>query len=220
MERGGHLRSGPPPQLVGKISQFVIDNLSMTEGDARKSKEKSQNLQLLFHLIFCIIMANRTEKAFTTFVAFDSDDAKAILAEKKSLEFPQLTTATGKCKLQRLIKWEAISYRDRDMDIPVISAKVGNQQKQVTLSTLFGKEHPFVVDRESGNYAKGSRYQINNLVGWSPELQGTTSARNAAVMAAVQENMEITLITLWGHFEGGQGRSFNLTFVESGAKKL
>ena len=166
-------------------------------------------------------MANRTEKAFTTFVAFDSDDAKKILEEKKSMEFPQLTTLQGKGKLQRLIKWEAITYRGRDMDIPVISAKVGNQQKQVTLSTLFGKEHPFVVDRENGNYKKGDRYQINNLVEWTPELQGTTSARNAAVMAAVQDNMEITLVTLWGHFEGGhQGRSFNLTFVESGATKL
>ena len=165
-------------------------------------------------------MANRTEKAFQTFVPFESDDAKQILEEKKALEFPQLTTANGRGKLQRLIKWENVEYRGREMDIPVIAVKQGTAQKQVTLSTLFGKEHPFVVDRESGNYAKGSRYQIDNLVEWTPELQGTTSARNAAVMAAVQDNMEITLITLWGHFEGGQGRSFNLTFVESGAKKL
>lgn len=162
----------------------------------------------------------RNEKAFTTFVAFDSDDAKKILAEKQAAEFPQLTTAKGACKLQRLIKWESITYRGRDMDIPVISAKMGREQKQVTLSTLFGKEHPFVVDRESGNYARGSRYQIDNLVTWSPELQSTTSARNAAVMAAVTDDQEITLVTLWGHFEGGQGRSFNLTFVESGATKL
>ena len=195
------LRSGPPPQRVGKISQFVIDSLSMTEGDARKSKEKSHS-SLLFHLILCF-MANKTEKAFTTFVAFDSDDAKKILEEKKSMEFPQLTTLQGKGKLQRLIKWEAITYRGRDMDIPVISAKVGNQQKQVTLSTLFGKEHPFVVDRESGNYAKGSRYQINNLVEWTPELQGTTCARNCVVMAAVQDTMEIISVIRWGHFEGG-----------------
>lgn len=165
-------------------------------------------------------MANRNEKAFTTFVAFDSDDAKKILEEKKSMEFPQLTSLQGKGKLQRLIKWESVTYRGRDMDIPVISAKQGNTQKQVTLSCLFGRENPFVVDRESGNYARGSRYQIDNLVAWTPELQGTTSARNAAVMAAVQDNMEITLVTLWGHFEGGQGRSFNLTFVESGATKL
>lgn len=165
-------------------------------------------------------MANRTEKAFQTFVPFESDDAKKILDEKKAFEFPQLTTATGKCKLQRLIKWEEITYRGRDMDIPVISAKQGNTQKQITLSCLFGRENPFVVDRENGGYKKGDRYQIDNLVEWSPELQGTTSARNAAVMAAIQDNMEITLITLWGHFEGGQGRSFNLTFVESGAKKL
>ena len=165
-------------------------------------------------------MANRTEKAFQTFVPFESDDAKKILDEKKALEFPQLTTLQGKGKLQRLIKWEAINYRGRDMDIPVISAKQGNTQKQVTLSCLFGRENPFVVDRESGNYKKGDRYQINNLVEWTPELQGTTSARNTAVMNAVQENMEITLVTLWGHFESGQGRSFNLTFVESGAKKL
>lgn len=165
-------------------------------------------------------MANRTEKAFTTFVDFDSDDAKKILAEKQAAEFPQLTTLQGKGKLQRLIKWESINYRGRDMDIPVIAVKQGNQQRQVTLSTLFGKERPFIVDRESGNYAKGNRYQINNLVEWTPELQGTTSARNAAVMAAVTDNLEITLVTLWGHFEEGQGRSFNLTFVESGAKKL
>lgn len=165
-------------------------------------------------------MANKTEKAFLNFVPFDSEDAKKILDDKKAAEFPQLTTASGKCKLQRLIKWENIEYRGREMDIPVIAAKVGNQQKQVTLSTLFGKEHPFVVDRENGNYKKGNRYQINNLVEWTPELQGTTSARNAAVMAAVTDNLEITLVTLWGHFESGQGRSFNLTFVESGATKL
>lgn len=165
-------------------------------------------------------MANKTEKAFTQFVPFESEEAQKILDEKKAAEFPQLTTAIGKCKLQRLIKWENVEYRGRDMDIPVIAAKVGNQQKQITLSTLFGKENPFVVDRESGNYKKGSRFQINNLVEWSPELQGTTSKRNAAVMAAVTDNLEITLITIWGHFEGGQGRSFNLTFVESGATKL
>ena len=165
-------------------------------------------------------MPNRNEKAFTQFVAFDSPEAKAILDEKKALEFPQLTNATGKCKLQRLVKWESVTYRGRDMDIPVISAKVGNVQKQVTLSCLFGREHPFVVDRESGNYKKGDKYQINNLVEWSPELQGTTSARNEAVMAAVTENLEIVLVTVWGHFDGGQGRSFNLTFVEGGAVKL
>ena len=165
-------------------------------------------------------MANRTEKAYQTFVPFESEDAKQILDEKKALEFPQLTTATGKCKLQRLIKWESINYRGNEMDIPVISAKVGSQQKQVTLSCLFGRENPFVVDRESGNYKKGDKYQINNLVEWTPELQGTTSARNTAVMGAVTENLEIVLVTIWGHFEGGKGRSFNLTFVESGAKKL
>ena len=165
-------------------------------------------------------MANKTEKAYQTFVPFESDDAKKILDEKKAAEFPQLTTLQGKGKLQRLIKWENIEYRGREMDIPVIAAKQGTSQKQVTLSTLFGKEHVFVVDRENGGYKKGNRYQINNLVEWTPELQGTTSARNATVMAAVTDNLEITLITLWGHFEGGQGRSFNLTFVESGAKKL
>lgn len=165
-------------------------------------------------------MANRNEKAFTTFVAFDSDDAKKILAEKQAAEFPQLTNATGKCKLQRLIKWESITYRGREMDIPVISAKQGNTQKQVTLSCLFGRERVFVVDREVAGYPKDSKWQINNLVEWSPELQSTTSARNAAVMAAVTDNLEITLQTLWGHFEGGQGRSFNLTFVVEGAKKI
>ena len=164
-------------------------------------------------------MANKTEKAFTTFVAFDSDDAKRILKEKKSMEFPNLTTLQGKGKLQRLIKWESVEYRNREMDIPVISAKVGNQQKQVTLSTLFGKEKNFIVDRESGNYKKGEKLKIDNLVEWTPELQGSTSARNEAVMAAVQDNMEINLITLWGHYEEGE-RSFNLTFISEGAKKL
>lgn len=165
-------------------------------------------------------MANRNEKAFTQFVPFESEEAAAILAEKKALEFPQLTTAAGKCKLQRLVKWEAITYRGRDMDIPVIAAKVGREQKQVTLSSLFGKEYPFIVDREAPNYPKGSKWQINNLVEWTPELQSTTSARNAAVMAAVTDDLEITLVTVWGHFDGGQGRSFNLTFVVEGAKKL
>lgn len=52
---GVHLRSGPPPQRVGKISQFVIDSLSMTEGDARKSKEKSQfHLHYLFNLLILL----------------------------------------------------------------------------------------------------------------------------------------------------------------------
>lgn len=165
-------------------------------------------------------MANRNEKAFTQFVPFESDDAKKILDEKKALEFPQLTNATGECKLQRLIKWESVTYQGRDMDIPVISAKVGREQKQITLSSLFGKEHPFIVDREAPNYPKGSKWQINNLVEWSPELQSTISARNAAVMAAVTDDKQITLVTVWGHFDGGQGRSFNLTFVAEGAIKL
>ena len=165
-------------------------------------------------------MANRNEKAFTTFVAFDSEEAKAVLAAKQAAEFPQLTTATGKCKLQRLVKWESITYRDRDMDIPVISAKVGREQKQITLSSLFGKEYPFIVDREATDYPKGSKWQINNLVEWAPELQSTTSARNAAVMAAITDDQEITLVTVWGHFDGGQGRSFNLTFVKENATKL
>ena len=174
----------------------------------------------MFYLIFYRLMANRNEKAFTTFVPFDSEEAKKVLAAKQAAEFPQLTTATGACKLQRLVKWESITYRGRDMDIPVISAKVGREQKQVTLSTLFGKEHPFIVDREAPNYPKGSKWQINNLVEWSPELQSTTSKRNAAVMAAVTDDKQITLVTIWGHFDGGQGRSFNLTFVAEGATKL
>lgn len=33
---GVHLWREPPASLIGKISQFVIDNLSMTEGDAVK----------------------------------------------------------------------------------------------------------------------------------------------------------------------------------------
>lgn len=162
----------------------------------------------------------RNEKAFTTFVPFDSEEAKEVLAAKQAAEFPQLTTATGACKLQRLVKWESITYRGRDMDIPVISAKVGREQKQVTLSTLFGKEYPFIVDREAPNYPKGSKWQINNLVEWTPELQSTTSKRNAAVMGAVTDDKQITLVTVWGHFDGGQGRSFNLTFVKENATKL
>ena len=207
-----HLWREPPASLIGKVSQIVIDNLSMTEGDAKKS---TPNL-----LTKSSIIMAKNEKGFSTFVPFESKEAQEILAAKQAAEFPQLTTATGKCQLQRLIKWESITYRGREMDIPVIAAKVGSQQKQVTLSTLFGKEHTFVIDRESGDYKKGARYQINNLVEWTPELQSVTSARNAAVMAAVTDNLEITLLTLWGHFEGGQGRSFNLTFVEGGAVKL
>ena len=184
----------------------------MTEGDAKKS---TPNLLTNIKSIMA-----KNEKGFSTFVPFESKEAQEILAAKQAAEFPQLTTASGVCKLQRLIKWESITYKGREMDIPVISVKVGREQKQVTLSSLFGKEHPFVVDRENGNYARGSRYQINNLVAWTPELQSVTSARNAAVMAAVTDDLEITLLTLWGHFEGGQGRSFNLTFVEGGAVKL
>ena len=41
-----------------------------------------------------------------------------------------------------------------------------------------------------------------------------------AVMAAVTDDKQITLVTIWGHFDGGQGRSFNLTFVAEGATKL
>jgi hypothetical protein len=162
----------------------------------------------------------KNEKAFTTFVPFDSDEAKEILAAKQAAEFPQLTTAAGKCKLQRLVKWEQVTYKGRDMDIPVISCKVGREQKQVTLSALFGKEHPFIVDREAPNYPRGSKWQINNLVEWTPELQSVTSSRNTAVMGAITDDQEITLVTVWGHFDGGQGRSFNLTFVKENATKL
>ena len=35
----GHLWREPPASLIGKISQFVIDNLSMTEGDAKFKRE-------------------------------------------------------------------------------------------------------------------------------------------------------------------------------------
>ena len=38
---------GAPPQRVGKISQFVIDNLSMTEGDA-KFKQENRKFSPLF----------------------------------------------------------------------------------------------------------------------------------------------------------------------------
>ena len=163
--------------------------------------------------------SNKTEKTFTNFVDFDSPEAKEMLEKKKSMEFPTFTTAMGRCKLHRLIKWEQATYKEREMEIPVVACNCGSQQKQIELAKFFGKEKVFIVDRESGNFKKGERYQIDNLVQWSPELQSRTSSRNTAVMAAIQENMEVNLITLWGHYEDGE-RSFNLTFIESGAKKL
>ena len=183
-------------------------------------QEKIAKSSIIVSLKNFKFMANKTEKVFTTFMDFDSPEAKKVLEEKKALEFPSFTTATGKCKLHRLIKWEQCTYKGRDMEIPVIAAtNSAGEEKQVELAKLFGREKTFIVDRESGNYKKGEKYQINNLVEWSPELKGSTSARNAAIMAAVQDNMEINLITLWGHYEDSE-RSFNLTFVESGAKKL
>ena len=165
-------------------------------------------------------MANKTEKAFTTFVDFESPEAKKILDEKKALEFPTFTTASGKCKLHRLIKWEQCTYKERDMEIPVIAAtNSAGEEKQIELAKFFGREKVFIVDRESGDFKKGDKYQIDNLVEWSPELQSRTSARNAAVMDAITENLEVTLVTLWGHYEDSE-KSFNLTFIESGAKKL
>lgn len=165
-------------------------------------------------------MANRTEKAYTQFVPFESDDAEKIIKEKKALEFPTFTTASGKCKLHRLIKWEQATYREREMEIPVISCECGRTQKQIELAKFFGKEKAFVVDRENGAFKKGDKYQIDNLVAWTPELQGKTSARNAAAMAAIEEGKEITLISVWGHYDEKDARSFNLTFIVEGAKKL
>lgn len=162
-----------------------------------------------------------TEKTFSGFYAFDSTEAKTILAAKKAAEFPQLTTASGKAKLFRKIKWEKISYKGRDMEIPVIAAMCGdNEEKQITLSALFGKENAFVVDRENGDYKKGDRLVIKNLVEWSPELQSLTSARNEAIMSEITDDMEITIVTLWGHFDDSNKRSFNLTFVAEKATKL
>lgn len=165
-------------------------------------------------------MANKTEKAYTTFVAFESPEALKLIEEKKALEFPNFTTASGKCKLHRLIKWEQTTYQNRDMEIPVISCDCGRQQKQIELAKFFGKEKVFVVDRDNASFKKGDKYEINNLVEWLPELQGRTSARNAAVMAAITEGLEVTLITLWGHYDEKDARSFNLTFISEGAKKL
>ena len=165
-------------------------------------------------------MANKTEKAYTTFVAFESPEAQKLIEEKKALEFPTFTTASGKCKLHRLIKWEQTTYKGRDMEIPVISCECGSTQKQIELAKFFGKEKVFVVDRENGTFKKGDKYQIDNLVVWSPELQGRTSTRNAAIMAAIEENKEINLVSVWGHYDEKDARSFNLTFIESGATKL
>ena len=165
-------------------------------------------------------MANRNEKAFTEFVAFDSPEAQKLIEEKKALEFPNFTNASGKCKLHRLIKWEQATYKGREMEIPVVSCDCGRTQKQIELAKFFGKEKVFVVDRENGNFKKGDKYEINALVKWSPELQGRTSARNAAAMAAIEDGKEITLISVWGHYDEKDARSFNLTFIEEGAKKL
>lgn len=166
-------------------------------------------------------MANKkTEKTFATFMDFNSPEAKKILDEKKALEFPTFTTAIGKCKLHRLIKWEQCTYKGRDMEIPVIAAtNSAGEEKQVELAKFFGRERTFIVDRESGDFKKGDKYQINNLVEWSPELKSSTSARNAAIMTAITEDLEVTLVTIWGHYEDSE-RSINLTFIESGAKKL
>lgn len=165
-------------------------------------------------------MANRNEKAFTEFVAFDSPEAQKLIEEKKALEFPNFTTASGKCKLHRLIKWEQATYKGREMEIPVVSCDCGRQQKQIELAKFFGREKVFIVDRETSTYPRGTKLQVDNLVAWEPELQSRTSARNAAVMAAIEEGKEITLATIWGHYDEPDARSFNLTFVVEGATKL
>lgn len=162
----------------------------------------------------------RNEKAFQTFVPFESEDAKKLIDEKKALEFPTFTTAAGKSKLHRLIKWEQCTYKGRDMEIPVVACECGRQQKQIELAKFFGKEKAFVVDRDNANFKRGDKYKINNLVEWTPELQGRTSARNEAVMAAITEGAEVNLRTLWGHYDEPNARSFNLTFIVEGAKKL
>ena len=187
----------------------------------QNSSEKTAKSSFIVSLNFIFIMANKTEKAvYTTFVAFESPEALELIKEKKALEFPNFTTATGKCKLHRLIKWEQTTYRGRDMEIPVIACDCARAQKQVELAKFFGKEKSFVVDRESGAFKKGDKYEINNLVKWAPELQGRTSARNEAVMNAITENLEVTLVTLWGHYDEEGARSFNLTFIVEGATKL
>lgn len=162
----------------------------------------------------------KNEKAYTTFVGFESPEAKKLIAEKKAMEFPNFTTANGKCKLHRLIKWEQTTYKGREMEVPVISCDCGRTQKQIELAKFFGKEKTFVVDRDCGDFKKADKYEINNLVAWLPELQGRTSARNEAVMNAITEGKEITLVTVWGHYDEENARSFNLTFIVEGAKKL
>lgn len=165
-------------------------------------------------------MAQKNSKAYVQFVAFESDEAKKLMAEKKAMEFPSFTTATGKCKLHRLIKWEQTTYKERDMEIPVVQCECGRQQRQIELAKFFGKEKPFVVDRENGSFKKGEKYEVNALVAWTPELQGRTSARNEAVMAAIQEGQEINLISLWGHYDEKDARSFMLTCVVEGMNKI
>jgi hypothetical protein len=186
----------------------------------RENRKKNRKIFIYVSLNSFSLMANRTEKAFTTFVAFESPEAKKMIEEKKALEFPTFTTATGKCKLHRLIKWEQTTYKGRDMEIPVVACDCARSQKQIELAKFFGKEKVFVIDRESGNFKKGDKFQIDNLVGWLPELQGRTSARNEAIMNAITEGLEVTLVTLWGHYDEEGARSFNLTLIEEGAKKL
>ena len=160
-------------------------------------------------------MQNKNEKTFSGFYDFDSTEAKTILANKKALEFPVLTTANGETKLYRQIKWESVTYKGRTFDVPVIACMCGDDYKQITLSSLFGKEKVFVVDRAANGYQAGDRLKIDNLVEWTPELQSVASARNEAIMAVVADEMEINVITLWGHYDEPNARSFNVTFVKA-----
>lgn len=157
-------------------------------------------------------MAKEKEKTFTEFMPFDSPEVQETLKKKAEAEFPTLTTAEGKVKLHRQIKWVPVSYRGAEFEVPVVKAtNEKGEEMQITLSALFGKEEKFVPNQTNGSYEKGKSYDIPNLVEWKQELQSKASLRNAAVMAAITDGMEITILNLWGQFEGSDKRPFNLT---------
>lgn len=167
-----------------------------------------------FHLIsFKIMATNKNEKAFIDFMPFESDECKKILREKKASEFPQLTTAKGETILHRLIKWVHVEYRGREFDVPVVACECGNKPAQITLAGLFGKPFEFVVDRESGNYKKGEKITIDNLVPFSEELNASPTDRNIAVMEKIQDGMKIKIVNVFGHFDKDGARSNNMTIV-------
>lgn len=162
----------------------------------------------------------KNEKGFSTFLPFSDPKVKKILDEKAAKEFPILTTAKGKCILHRLIKWVNVTYKSREMEIPVVGVTNNGEEREIELAKFFGKEKSFVVGRNTGNFKKDEKYEINALVTWDPELQSRTSLRNEAIMNAIEEDKEVTIVTVWGHYDEPNATSFNLTFVAEGATKL